>query len=366
MPEDKNLFGFGQRDLTQKDHWRELDFSQFKFREDGATLICFEGNGTIDSTKANAGCKRNETLMGIKIEATDDIFSTYKDVDVLGFYYPKTEGKTVGEISQEGFKVLTDKFMTLCTQEDGSLLPKEDIMKNFSRLVFSSHCYGAVVIDRIFSGINKNLKAQGMSQDDVLDIFAQTAHVSYAPHTDSTLIPTVRVESFTDSVHRGLNNLYKRNYGTALDGIKIYKNSPKTLNNDYSPYVLQENIQIFSSRLINTEENTNLRALKDEHEAHYLIRDEKWQSAPKFKGEPISEHAVNLDTTSQMMGYALSMFTANAIANANSEELIEKPSLTEIKNDLQDILDSVPTQDLKAKAPQPIETVGDDGGALPN
>lgn len=273
----------------------------------------------------------------------------------------------MGEISQEGTKLLVNKFMTLCEKEDGSLLPKQDIMKNFSKLVFSSHCYGAVVIDKIFSGINKNLKAQGMSQNDVLDIFAQTGHVTYAPHADSILIPTVRVESFTDSVHNEVFRTYRENYGEKLDGIKMYKNSPKTLNNDYNPYVLQENIQIFSSRLINTEENTNLRALKDEHEAHYLIRDEKWQSAPKFKGEPLSEHAVNLDTTSQMMGYALSLYTANAIANANTEELIEKPTITEVKNDLQGILDSVPKQDLKAKMPPPtpVETFGDDGGALP-
>ena len=343
------LFGFGQRDLRAKHHWRERDFASFRFRKDGATLICFEGNGTIDPEKINAGCKRNETLMGIKIEETDNIFSTYKDVDVLGFYYPQIEGKTVGEISEEGMALIVDKFMTLCTTEDGALLTKEEMQKNFSRLVFSSHCDGAVVVDRIFYGLNKNLRSQGMSQGDILDVFAQTAHISYAPHTEASQIPMVRVESFTDSVHRDVKRRYRENYGEDLDGIKVYYNKPGHLNNKSAWYAMQESVQVFSSRLINTYENTDLRALRDEHEAHYLIRDEQWRSAPKVHGEPISEHAVNLDTTSQMMGYALAVFTANAIANANSEELIPNPSMESLATDLQNILDYVPAEDLKAK-----------------
>ena len=349
---EKKLFGFGKRDLLHEHHWQELDFDSYKFRKDGATLFCLEGNGTTDFSKINAGCKRNETLMGIKIEQSQDVNSSYKDVDIVGVYYPMLDGRTVGEISTEGYKVLVNKFMTLCEGKDGLLLPQEEIKKNFSRLVISSHCYGAIVIDRIFSGIKNNLQKHGLSTKEILDIFAQTAHVSYAPHTDSTHLPIVRVESFTDSVHRGLPGIYKQHYGETLDGIKIYHNKAQNLNNGPSPFALQESIQVFSSRLINTTENTNLRELKDEHEAHYLIRDEKWRSAPKFKGCLLSEHAVNLDVTSQMMGYALAMFTANAIANANSEELIEKPSLEMLTDHLQSILESVPQEDLKAKQVQ--------------
>ncbi|MBQ3047775.1 MAG: hypothetical protein IJD48_02025 [Clostridia bacterium] len=358
MEDKKPLFHFGKRDLREPNHWKNLDFEEFSFREDGVTILCFEGNGTTikyneDGTpnysNANAGCRRVESLMGIKIEATDDIYSTYKDVDLVGFSYPRVNGQNYGEMTEQCYKYLDEKFMTLYTDKDGSLLPIDSIMKNFSKLVFSSHCYGAIVVDRIFSNINKNMLQRGMSQEQVLNVFAQSAHVTYAPHTDCSFLPTVRVESFTDSVHRYLPSLYSEKYHSKLDGIKIYHNPAGILNNSPSFASRQETIQIFSSRLINTVDNTDLTRLKDEHEAHYLTRDANWNSSPRCGDEPLSEHAVNLDITSQMIGYALSMLAANAIENANTKDLIPKPSMQELAGHLQGILESVPEEDLRAK-----------------
>lgn len=348
------MFDFGKRDLTQPNHWKDLNFEDFSFRQDGATILCFEGNGAIKTeddgqSRANAGCRRNETLMGIKIEATNDIYSTYKDVELIGFSYPQIPGKNVGEMTDECYLALDKKFKTLYENDDGSLKEMDQITKNFSKLVFSSHCYGAVVVNTIFKNIYKNMANKGLSKEEILYTFSQTAHVSYAPHTDETLIPTVRVESFTDSVHRDLYYKYKMSYEKPLNGIAIYHNKPERLFNGMDLTSKQETIQVFSSRLINTYENTDLRNLKDEHEAHYLERDVNWNSAPLFRGKPLPEHAVNLDATSQITGYALSLFTANAIANANSEELIPKPSLEEVHGHLQNILESFSENDLKVK-----------------
>ena len=82
-----STFIFGQRDLTAENHWRTKDIHDFKITR--PTVVCLGGNGTTETRKANNVCKLVESLMGIKIEATNDVTSTYKDVDIVGFSYGK-------------------------------------------------------------------------------------------------------------------------------------------------------------------------------------------------------------------------------------------------------------------------------------
>lgn len=347
-----STFSFGQRNLLAENHWQTKPITDFKITK--PTIICLGGNGTIETRKANNVCKLVESLMGIKIESTNDITSSYKDVEIVGLSYGKEkETDTIGTINKEECEEIVNAlFVPLCTDKSGNPLSVHDSCKNFSNLTFFTHCYGADVLNMLMTNLNQKLQNLGYSNEDIHNIYGQAFQVSYAPYHNDSWLPNVRVDSMTDSHHRDLYQTYPSIYGHKLDGIESYIDKAFTFRGKPYPYTRQDTISIYTSRLINITDNTDLSRLIDEHNVNYLQRDANWRS----DGCTVWENAgnerwqntpINLDIVSQAMGYVLSRSVANSINNASTDELIEKPAMEDLKVEVDSILESVPKNDLK-------------------
>lgn len=346
-----STYSFGKRDLQSENHWKPLPLNQFKI--DKATVVCLGGNGTIIDRKTNNLCKLAESLMGIKVEAAQNPDTAYKDVNIVGFTYgTDLQDDNIGNFSREECdEIASQLFLPLCTDQNGALLPVNESCKNFSLLTFFTHCYGADGLAGILSSLNNQLLDKGYSKDDIHLIFGQSMQVAYSPFHNDTWVPTVRIDSMTDSFHRDLNCSYPAIYGHKLNGIESYVDKAGTFRGNKYPYTKHDTLSIYTSRLINTRENSDIRYLIDEHTIYYLQRDEKWQSDGSSVWEnngndPWREKPQNLDVVSQTVGYALARSVANSINNANSTELIEKPSMEQMKTEMDTILQSLPQSTL--------------------
>ena len=88
-----NSLGFGSRNLNFENHWEELEIEDYNSK--GVVLLCLGGNQTCTSTTATRVCATAERFVGLKLGEEQ---SSYKYVDLLGFYYttkiPNSNGLT--------------------------------------------------------------------------------------------------------------------------------------------------------------------------------------------------------------------------------------------------------------------------------
>ena len=315
---------FGKRDLMGKDHWHTLDIDEYRIVQ--PTIICLGGNGTTDDTpetqvgdkhrtglqKANAFCKLLESLVGLKM-AGKNISSTYRDVEVLGFSYGKdrisdrTGNFSIGYVR----KIVNNLLMPLFMDEKHELLPPIESARNLSLVTFFTHCHGSRELDRIMKMLHDELVYKGYSSDTVQEIFSYTMNVAYCPLPDETWIPTIRVESMTDSLNVGLSGLYRDYYGKKLNGIDVRYDKPNFSRGkklpDWMNHPYADRVTIYTSRMVNTKENSDLRNLIDEHTAFLLGRNaDDWS---------IKTKATNLDAVSKMTALALGEKIACSLQN---------------------------------------------------
>lgn len=334
---------FGKRDLNSVDHWKQLDIENYSITK--PTIICLGGNGTITERKANNFCKLAERLVGLKIES-DNVYSSYNNVEVLGFSYgSEKEEDTAGQFNKEDINSIVDSLLLpLLINEDGKRLSMEQASKNFSLVTFFSHCHGAREVANLISSLNKKLTIASYSQEEIDQILGQTFQLAYCPNTDEAPIPTVRIDSFTDSHNLELPRIFKDAYGYTVDGIDIKYDPPGYLRNQkrwFQTHSHSDIVSVVSSRLLNFQEPTidpsldmqdpqNRPQVVDEHNIYDVFKRDKDSWADETG-------AKNADTVSQMAAHTLALSVANSMANSESETLIPKMPLTEIKEYLEDI-----------------------------
>ena len=116
-----NKYGLGKRNLKYAKHWQILDIKNTRIVK--PTLLCFGGNGTTYDTvnsgeemitgpeRANGICGIAERLIVLKDD--DSLYSSYKDVDFLGFYYgKKNKAAVTGELEDNEIKEIV-KYLFL-------------------------------------------------------------------------------------------------------------------------------------------------------------------------------------------------------------------------------------------------------------
>lgn len=362
MADEKySKYTFIIRDLTAENHCKQIKLSELN--KDKALLVCFGGNGTVTDRTANNPLSVVEGMMGIKAEDVNSSSSSYKHLNVISCVYGKdNKDDSVGRLSPEEYaEIATDLLISRCVDENGSLLPFEDCCKSFSLINFFSHCEGAVSVNNMFKSFSRQVKALGMTQEQIDVLTSIPMQISYAPYCNDTPIPTIRFNSMTDNLNKELGQTYKSIYGHELNGIETQLDAPGTFRGMRYPYVKHELLSVYCSRLLNVEENTDMRNLIDEHTILYLKRNDKWQSDAASTWEaggraPWKNPPVAADISSKAAGYALTVAVSNSIQNSWTEEYIAKPPMTEIKQSLDSIIQSVSQDDLKVPtAPQTPE-----------
>lgn len=301
-------FGYGMRDLSvEKNHWVD-DLRSTNFKITRPVIFCFPGNGGITSEKANGFCKLIERVLGLNHEVNPK-HSSYEVLDIIGCHYgtdKKTD--TAGTINDEECEEFVSRFLMPLCVENGKTLSLEQICKNMSMVTFCTHCYGAVAVDKIINQLSKNLVSLGLSQKDINNIKSHLCQISYSALIDSAVVPTVRIESMTDSFHHGLAEKFKKVYGHNLNGVEIkYDKAGMFRGEPCKDPNSCEMLHIFTSKLLNLEDNRDMSKLIDEHTIDYLGREDNWTITEK------SRNAKNADLVSMMMAYAISWAVAKSL-----------------------------------------------------
>lgn len=336
----KNIeVGFGRRNLDANDHFEDLSIETF--HTDKVENWGFCGNGTITRNKIARFCGSVERAIGLH---TEDQISSYQLVDLLGFYYPPKESQpTIGEFHKEQRELIAyAMFIKKCLDKDGNKLPIEEVAKKFSKMNIVSHCWGAVEVSYVGQYAEKAMKNMGYTPEEIRFAFNQVVHLSYAPYTDHSYFPLIRVNSFIDSQFREVSREYLSAYGKRLDGIDIRYDPPGRFRNHSYPMSQVPIISIYSSQLINIDENSDLHSLIDEHGFELLERNPNWTQGHQSKG------AKNADLVSQLFSYSLAYSLAIAIQNVRSDKLIPK-SIEELFEILKEFYQASNKDELKKK-----------------
>lgn len=333
-----NAFGFGRRNLNFENHWEELDIETFS--PNGAVVLCFGGSQTIDAPKATRFCATAERFVGLKLGEEQ---SSYKHVDLLGFYYPpKFEGASEGAFSEEQrAQIARQIFLKRCFDESCNLLPIEKVAKNFSLINILSHCWGAIETSYIGSIAEKEMLKLGYSPEEVHFAFGQIRHVSYAPFTSHSPFPFIRVNSFQDGVLKGIEQEYISAYHQKLNGVDVRYDNPGFLMGQRYYFSKYPIISIYTSQLLNTADNSNENALWDEHFIGMLERNSDWTQGHQQNG------AKNADLVSKITSYILADAMAVSIRNSLSEELIHKTSMENLATIAQSFCEDYSLDELK-------------------
>ncbi len=330
--------GFGKRNLSFEDHWEELDIESYIPK--GAVLLCFGGNQTTTSEKATRVCATAERFVGLKLGEEQ---SSYKYVDLLGFYYttqiPNTNAYT---LTDEQRKLIANNiFLKRCFAQDGSLLPSDKVIKSFSLINVLTHCWGALELSHIGKMVENGMIKLGYSAQDIQTAFNQIRHISYAPYTNQSFFPFVRINSFMDSEFKDLAKIYKQNYGKQLNGIDIVYDQPGYFMNQQYFFSNVPIVSVFSSQLINTPENSDKSSILDEHTFILLERNYDWTQGHQQQG------AKNADLVSKISSYVLADAIAISIQNSMTDELIPKTSLEDVTQIAKSFAEEYSEEDLK-------------------
>ena len=342
---------FGKRDLTATNHWRNFDFADYKIIR--PTLICIGGNGTTDTKnkdgsirkgtqKINGVCAIAERLVGLQSgEVAKDRHSTYHLIDILGFSYGKEkEEDTTGSFSKEEVdKIVDNMLMPLCMNfETNEVYSIDQCCKNMSMITFFTHCWGAREVGIIMQKFYNELIGWGFEKDDVEKIFSYCCQITYSPFTDQILVPTFRVDSLTDSVHRGYGKMYEDYYKEKLEGIKVKYDPKGYLHGKKNQFVSQEVVTLWVDRLVNSPLNKDLKNIYDEHSIEVLNRDATWSSLV-MKGDQEIRDARNADKVSQMIGYVMARNLSISLSRYNADYLEKRNNLHDIVREAETILD---------------------------
>jgi hypothetical protein len=335
--------GCGLRNLNTPNHWIP-NIHKENFSIERPIIMCFPGNGAISPQKANGFCKTIERVLGLNHEA-DTKNSSYDFVDIMGVYYgTDSKDDTSGTLNKEEQEYFIDRFlMPLCTDSSGELLPLKKICLNMSRLTFCTHCYGALALDEIMCKFTNRLENMGLTKDEIINIKSHCCQITYSAYINASPVPTIRIDSLTDSFHKGMDKEYKDTYGHMLDGIEIqydtrgmFRNKPNRYPNAF------EILHIYTSRLLNIDSNKNIKKIIDEHTIEYLSREADWSITEKAKD------ARNADAVSQLMGHSISWAVINSLRSQELGQPIPKTALnTELRPVLENVLEIYSPAELK-------------------
>ena len=329
------------RDYTQDTHYRKENASQYN-SNGKAVVLNLGGNGCIDCAKISRFIATGERLLGLKPEESLELFD---DVDLIGgAYTTKPNQPTIGEFTDEQREVLENSiFMRKCVDESGNKLDTKDLIKAFSTITIFSHCWGAVEASKMGKNIERKMKNMGYSQEDIDSAFNQVVHITYAPYTDHTCFPCLRINSFIDSEHREMRKIYEEAYRQKLNGISIHYDEAGFFRNKKNSLNKVPIVSIYSSQLINTKENSNLQNIIDEHPAETIERNYDWTAGRQQR------NGINADIVSQMISYTFALSVAVAMNNTSGNKLKRKPTMLEIYDELNLFPKKVNQEDLETE-----------------
>ena len=335
-----------RRDSTKKNKCVKIHPNNYN--SDKFLLFCPSGNGTVTEKSANGFCKLGEQLLRLLFNGRESKVQDY--VDLIGIVYPQVSlTNPSGKLNVSDVNNIVDYMLfTKCLDENDDLLSVDEACRNMSRVGFFSFCGGAREVAHIMMNLGNKLVDYGYLPSERDEIFKSMRHVSFAPYVDNDLIPSVRIDSFLDTItNKGLfKDGGKRIIGEKLDGIAIKYECPGTMKGEESKFALYGSIHIYSSQLRNI-----VKEKVEEHNVVLLSRDLNWDNVIKWVDGVEMQYSPgkNADAVSQMAAWALSRMVENGLQNAKSDKHIKPMNLFELKDELESIKNSFSPEDLMAR-----------------
>ena len=337
------------RNISTKSHGVRKALNEVKV--ENTTIVCLGGDMTYSANKIEDLCKSVESVIGLRVDGPQHL-STYNDMEVIGFYYGKDNetDKTYCFSEEDRDAIVQNTLLPLCVDVDGNLLPLEEICKNFSRMIFFTHCHGATELCKITEKLHNILLEKGLTNEQAHKIYEQSFHCSYASNCRESYYPTMYVFSLTDGCYPFLKHVYKEYYGEVLDGVSIKYDPPgkhmteNISSRDYYKHVHHDSIIVFTSRLVNKQPNNLLKSVYDEHSYCFLDRDiMNWG----FKADGDSVYSPNADLVSKMVAYAMAINIVASLNTARTGKITKRISILDLKAELENLINTFDQEDLK-------------------
>ena len=310
----------GRRNLQSPNHWETLD-SNFKITK--PTVLCFGGNGTVSEGGANSMCKIAQSIVGIKDPTIQNEIAATDDVDFIGIGYGRASRFcSLGCLTDDERLDLVEKlFLPFFADENGNVLQREQIIKNFNQVTFFAHCQGASEIASLIGFTYKGMTNLGIDTKTANEAIDQMFAVAYAPFQECAC-PSLQVVPMKDKLlqcgpvnspitGQFLEDRYNGIGSTQGNGTVVFK------DDYYTTTVLVSDMT---------------KDLNHEHSVGLVRRDENWNLNEEL---PIFG-----DEVSQVMGNALASSIANSIQNQESGIFTPTPSLDKVMEETKSILGS--------------------------
>ena len=322
------------------------------FSVEKPTIICLGGDQTFRDSLIKDLCDTVGRIIGLGVQGPREIAS-YNNIDVVGIYYgqDKETDKTFCLSEEDRDDIVNHILLPLCVDEEGKLLPLEQICKNFSLLNFFTHCHGAFELYKITAKLHKILLDKGLTNEQAHEVYAHSFHCSYAANWHESFYPTMYMYSLIDACFRHIDYVYSGCYGEVLDGVSIKYDLPGKFmtenisSRNYNEHVHHDSIIVFSSRLVNPppEGKRYFEHIYDEHSYRFLDRCSKnWRSTGVD-----SVYTPNADLVSQMAAYAMAVNITASLHTYRTNKLTKRMPIVELKTELESLIESFRKEDLQ-------------------
>lgn len=222
----------GKRDLNFENHYNP----NFKNLSKKPIVFAFGGNCTKDNKRANGYCKVVQNML-------EDGKVDCNQVDIVGINYgvyknEKGEETSTSFLTEGDIEYFATLFDKLFLDEAGNKLKKSDVLKNFNKINFFTHSYGAQAANQILHKVYETLVNYKYSYQDIDDFFSQITCVSYTP-----------ISEIFGTTHLLLCS--------GQDSFDLPNNASKKARNDYYHHVyMVQDEKEHGSNILKTDEHT--------------------------------------------------------------------------------------------------------------
>ncbi len=229
--------GFGKRVEKTKENkvgWEEGSFDDVKIDTNKKTVLFFNGNGGIEPKDANYGAKFIEGMVGKAEENGYDLYS---------FYYGHEKEKNTGSFSPEERQNIYDSFFKpFIYDEDGNILPEEQVENNLQNLRIYAYCMGMNETNILLAKMDESL-TKNFGEEKSKKLLENVFVVSFAPWEEPTYGTNVEFKALKD--YKTKEPWYVSNHANDFD-----RHAPYTGIAQIEPNKEKNGLEIFSNDFV--------------------------------------------------------------------------------------------------------------------
>ncbi len=316
---NRTPFKFGKRvekSEIYKNGWQTI--STLDIDTSKPTVLCFNGNATINTTYANGMAKSAETML-------QDLQSISQP-EIYSIVYSSEQNFDTGSLNNEEISKLSKQLiLPRIINNKGKPLSVEDCCKNMRNLNFLSHCYGQSVVNRIVKNSAKIMQTYfNFNEDETKTILSQILNITYSPTVKpSPYITNVMLESFSDE---RFGKIFEENFLTKHNLTTLPFMGAGFIEKD------ENTITIYAKSF-----ESEIKTAFDEHDLIFITN-----NAYTENKNP------RINTTYQIIKKALSYGVENSLNNQHNETFYPL-SVTQLYKEINDILTNANKSDYEKK-----------------